>query len=74
MTITRSVVYNDHDNIHRNDNNAEPVVMYAASEAAKSDIATVCSNSVVEDIDADVVSVGTIESEFIRKSGWSRWR
>lgn len=36
------------------------VPAYAASEAAKSDIATVCSNSVVEDI--DVASVGTAHS------------
>ncbi len=36
------------------------VPSYAASETAKSDIATVCSNSVVEDI--DIASVGTAHS------------
>ena len=40
---------------------SEPTIpCYAASETAKSDIATVCSNSVVEDI--DIASVGTAHS------------
>ncbi|KAL3768606.1 hypothetical protein ACHAWO_009625 [Cyclotella atomus] len=38
---------------------------YAASEAAKSDIATVCSGSVIEDIDRDIDMASVASGEFV---------